>query len=174
MPTPVSKRVIVIFPRLPEHHAIHEVRRRFDPLVGLIAPHLTLVFPFTSPLPPAELRSHMESSTRGVAPFEVRLRGVTAHESEYLFLNVKRGNDALVDLHARLYSGPLAAHLSPRHTFVPHLTVGRVRDAGALERALADPILRDVAFDFRADALTAYTAEDDGSRVPESVVGLVA
>ena len=43
-------------------------------------------------------------------------------------VNVKHGNDELVALHDLLYGGPLAQYLSTEHTFVPHLTVGRIAD----------------------------------------------
>jgi hypothetical protein len=65
------------------------------------------VFPFDSELPTGQLRDHVQSCVAGLAPFPVRLSQVTGSEGEYLFLNIKRGNDELIALHDRLYTGPL-------------------------------------------------------------------
>jgi 2'-5' RNA ligase len=46
-------------------------------------------------------------------------------------LNIGRGNDEVMQLHDVLYSGALATHHVRRHTFVPHVTVGRVRQKGS-------------------------------------------
>jgi 2'-5' RNA ligase len=126
----MRKRYVVAFPKVVDVGAWQEilsVRERFDPLARDVPPHLTLVFPFEDPLPDAALEEHVRSVLCGVDRFRVVLRDITAHENEYLFLNVKRGNDALVALHDALYTGPLACHLLRLHTYVPHVTVGRVR-----------------------------------------------
>lgn len=41
-------RVIVIFPPAADVAVIDPLRQRFDPLASVIAPHITLVFPFQS------------------------------------------------------------------------------------------------------------------------------
>jgi 2'-5' RNA ligase len=164
-----SSRVIVAFPKVVGEAAwsrIAAVRARFDPLAHEIAPHLTLVFPFDDPMPDGALERHLRSVLRGIRSFPVVLADVTAHESEYLFLNVKRGNDALVELHDLLYTGPLAAHRLRTHTFVPHVTVGRLAAAelGAALAATADlagPLPATV------DTISVYRSEPQG---PRSVV----
>ncbi len=123
------RRAIVAFPRIesePEWERGVAFRERPDPLARWVAPHVTLVFPFDDPVSNEALHGEVVDALQGVSPFRVVLRGITAHEGEYLFLNVKQGNDPIIELHDRLYRGVLASHRSRRHTFVPHITVGRV------------------------------------------------
>src|SRR5437879_652549 len=123
------KRVVVAFPRIEsavEWRQILSVRDRFDPLAGTIAPHLTLVFPFEDAMSDSALQEHLRSAVSGLQGFAVSLREITAHDDEYLFLNVKRGNDELIHLHDVLYTQALAAHRVRMHTYVPHVTVGRL------------------------------------------------
>ena len=109
------KRAIVLFPKFDNIDAIQAVRERFDPLAKYIAPHITLVFPFDSALSTEELREHMARTLQGVKRFPVQLRGITGDFREgYLFLNVKRGNDSIIDLHDRLYQGALEPFLFAR------------------------------------------------------------
>ena len=141
------KRAIVILPRFDGPDQIEQLRRRFDPLASRIAPHITLVFPFESELSADQLRAHIGQAIQGIAPFKVQLRGITEHDGEYLFLNVVRGVDRLIELHDRLYSGPLASHLMPEIPYHPHVTVGRLAGRTALSNALA--IAREVRGTFQ-------------------------
>jgi 2'-5' RNA ligase len=138
---------------------IVELRRRYDPLAEQIDPHITLVFPFESPLPPQALRAHLVSAMCGVSAFPIRLAEITGHEAEYLFLNVKRGNDALIELHDRLYAGPLAEHRSMQHTYVPHVTVGRVSDPRVFRDALTEAGALMVQIDTRVAEVSIYDLE---------------
>jgi 2'-5' RNA ligase len=160
------KRVIVAFPRFEAPDGVErlsELRSRFDPLASLVAPHLTLVFPFEDGIGDRDLADHVEGAVAGARAFPIVLRGVTAHEGEYLFLNVRRGNDELIGLHDVLYTGPLARHLARTHTFVPHLTVGRVPTA-ALAAALDATAGVTEPFVAVVDAVSVYRVDTDGSR----------
>src|ERR1700687_6409534 len=96
-------RAVVIFPQLPEPDRVASLRRRFDPLVDVIAAHITLVFPFESDLTLADLRDHVADAVRGVEPFPIRLEGITGVQDTYLFLNVTRGEAGVVEAYKRLY-----------------------------------------------------------------------
>jgi 2'-5' RNA ligase len=95
------------------------------------------VFPFDSDLSTEELRLHVEYALEGIKPFEIELRGITGdfHDG-YLFLNVKKGNDSVIELHDALYSGVLRRFLFRQVTYCPHLTVGRVEPALDFGKAL--------------------------------------
>lgn len=157
-------RAIVIFPVFADAAPIERLRRAYDPLADFIAPHITLVFPFTSAIPTEALTTHMRRATKGLTPFEVTLREVTGHIEEYLFLNVKRGADQLVALHDQLYSGVLATYLAPEHTFTPHLTVGRLSTAERFALALIDSRRMAAHFVVRVEEIVAYRIGEDGSR----------
>jgi 2'-5' RNA ligase/GNAT superfamily N-acetyltransferase len=162
----LPRRVIVAYPKSADQAAwqpVLAVRDRFDPLAASIAPHLTLVFPFEDPLSDDELREHIRQATSAAAPFDITLGGITAHENEYLFLNVKRGNDALIQLHDRLYSGPLSPYLVRRNTFVPHVTVGRV-SAASLAAALEATAKLVSPIEARVDNVSVYRIEPNGAR----------
>lgn len=162
----MEKRVIVAFPTIQsvdEWAEILSVRDRFDPLARKIPAHITLMFPFESAMSNSELESHLRELVAQSRRFSVVFRGITAHENEYLFLNVKRGNDELVQLHDVLYSRALATHHVRRHTFVPHVTVGRVRSEELPEalEATADvnrPIQASI------EAIAVYAVQDNGVR----------
>jgi len=162
----VARRVVVAIPTIDDAARwadVTAVRDRRDPLASAVAPHLTLVFPFEDPLSDGALRDHVRGAVSGIRRFGITLCGITAHENEYLFLNVKRGNDELIRLRDALHAGPLAAHRLRTVTFVPHLTVGRVasRDLpAALEEtsSLTEPI------EARIDRVTVYRVDPDGGR----------
>lgn len=162
----IPKRVVVAFPTIADASAwaqVMAVRERFDPLAGRIAPHLALVFPFQDPMSDRVLEAHLRSAASQVQRFAITLGEVTAHENEYLFLNVKRGNDAVVHLHDALYTGALAPHRVRMHTFVPHVTVGRLA-ADELAAALDDSSALTSAIAAAVDAISVYRIEADGTR----------
>jgi 2'-5' RNA ligase len=152
-------RAIVLFLPSPEPDAVVALRRQFDPLFGSLAAHVTLVFPFVGDLGPEALRRHVEQATRGVSPITVRLAGVTGANGLNLFLNVKRGNDALIDLHDRLYRGPLEKYLSYEFSYTPHVTVGRFTDESAFRAALEVASAAAIDFEATLDAVSVYDAE---------------
>ena len=131
------KRAIVLFPKFHNIDAIQAARERFDPLANYIAPHITLVFPFECALSAEELRAHLHTALAGAKKFNVRLSGVTGDVRDgYLFLNVKQGNDEIIDLHDRLYSGALESFLYRKVTYCPHVTVGRIEQQDAFDLAV--------------------------------------
>ncbi len=154
------KRAIVLFPKFINMDAIQAVRERFDPLANYIAPHITLMFPFESELSTEELREHMIQAIQGVKRFPVQLGGITGDYREgYLFLNVKRGNDEIIDLHDRLYSGALESFLYRKVTYCPHVTVGRLEQQTEFDQALE--ALGDFATRFEAQVDRVYVENID-------------
>jgi 2'-5' RNA ligase len=131
-------RAIHIFPDFKNVAAIERLRAKYDPLYSLIQPHITLVFPFDSDLSTNALERHLQDAIRGHSPFRIVLRGITGHPGGYLFLNVKVGNDEIIALHDKLYSGILQSYLNRTLTYTPHLTVGRILDEGRFHNALIE------------------------------------
>jgi 2'-5' RNA ligase len=131
-------RAIHIFPEFSNLYSINAIRAKYDPLANLIPPHVTLVFPFESNVSTEVLAEHMKESTGTLKPFRIVMTGVTGAEGEYLFLNVKVGNDQIIQLHDKLYTGVLRQYLYRNLTYTPHLTIGRVKDKQTFEFALAE------------------------------------
>ena len=133
------KRAIILLPKFNNIDAIQAIRERFDPLAGYIVPHITLVFPFESARSTQELREHIACALLGAKRFPIQLRGITGDSRDgYLFLNVKRGNDEIIDLHDRLYRGLLEPYLFRKVTFCPHMTVGRLERQTEFDQALEE------------------------------------
>lgn len=131
-----KKRSIVIFPKLNNVELIEQLRKKYDPLARCIAPHITLVFPFISEI--SSLKEHVDSKLREVKPFKIRLQEITGSVDWYLFLNVKEGNDRLIELHDKLYSDILEIHKNKAYTYVPHLTVGKLNNENEFKEALQE------------------------------------
>jgi len=133
------KRAIVLYPKFDGLETIQAMRRKFDPLANYIAPHITLVFPFESTLSTKEVEEHVRAVIKGMTRFSVRLGGFSGDQPDgYLFLRVRQGNDIIIDLHDRLYSGALQPHLCRETLYCPHVTVGKVEYVPAFKDALVE------------------------------------
>ena len=154
------KRAIILFPSFEQMHILQTIREQYDPLANCIAPHITLVFPFDSDIPTEDLRLHMNEALKGIKKFCVRLNGFTGDFRDgYLFLNVKQGNDAIVELHDRLYSGILERFLFRGITYCPHVTVGKLQQQAEFENALEQ--LRGVTDRFETEIAAVYVENID-------------
>ncbi len=150
---------IVVFPQGDSLAGVEQLRQRFDPLAQLMAAHVTLVFPFVDELSSSQLHAHIRQAVAQTPPFAARFEGVSEADGEFLLLSATSGRDELMELHERLYRGPLAIHRRG-FRYDPHITLGRVRDeagradALALARAQLPPIeswIREVAL-FRLES----------------------
>ena len=168
----MAKRVIVIFPKFERLGLIEQIRSMFDPLATSTEAHITLVFPFESNVSSEQLHSHIKDATRNIQPFQLKLQGITGHEGEYLFLNVKRGNDQIIELHDKLYTGVLAPYLLHSHTYVPHLTVGRLPDNDSFCHALAKIKEFTATFETQIKEISVCSIQADGSDQIDFTVAL--
>ena len=153
------KRAIVLFPSFEHIEILQTIRQQYDPLANCIAPHITLVFPFDSDIPTEDLKAYLNEALKGIKKFHVRLNDFSGDFRDgYLFLNVKQGNDAIVELHDRLYDGILERFLFRGITYCPHVTVGKVQQA-EFEHALAQ--LRGVTDRFETEIEKIYVENID-------------
>lgn len=130
------KRCIHIFPNFPNQTDIQKLRQQYDPLYQLIPPHITLVFPFESNILSKELNKHIKLAIAKLKPFPIHLQGITETQDFYLFLNVKKGNDLIIELHDQLYTGILSSYLNREYSYSPHLTVGKLSNRTDFQFAL--------------------------------------
>jgi 2'-5' RNA ligase len=129
----LTQYAVVAFPELEQPAQIEAIRKRFDPMAGVLGFHVTIVFPFSGPPAVAE---HVQRRLENVAPFDFELGGPVRGDEVYVFLQVMRGVGAFLELHGSLYSAPLAPHLSSEHRYVPHMTIGRLPTAEAANVAI--------------------------------------
>jgi 2'-5' RNA ligase len=126
-------RAVVAVPHGEAMAAIEAIRLRHDPLVARLPAHVTLVFLFDSDIGDDALRSHVKRSVAAASPFVLRLARIIPIDDLHLGVTITTGSDSTVELHDRLYTGPLAHHLSEVHRFVPHVTIGRFGQRSAME-----------------------------------------
>jgi 2'-5' RNA ligase len=118
----------LIFPKFSNIDVIHSIRERYDPLAKYIAPHITLVFPFKSNIGGQEIKEHIKKQMKGIEPFHIELQGISKESGNYLFLNLSKGKEQIIELQRRLYKGILEDYYPDflkKVEFLPHLTVGR-------------------------------------------------
>ena len=128
----MKERTIMIFPQFDNIEIIDEIRCKYDPLSNLVRPHITLVFPFKSDITAEALADQIKKAINGISPFEIELGGFSTQQDKfgnYLFLNVKRGEEYLKKLNLNLYKG------KPPFSYYPHMTVGKFENIEQLENA---------------------------------------
>lgn len=131
----------MIFTEFTNIEKINLLRKKYDPAVNNVAPHITLVFPFESNIAASDIKKHIENNIQGIKPFKVKLQGISAESKNYLFLNVINGKEELTKLHNKLYTDILD-EFKPKFLntteFKPHLTVGKVDDNEEFMEAIKD------------------------------------
>ena len=126
------------FPALsPDADWIYQFREDHDPKSGVVAPHLTLVFP-TSLLVADQFVKAVRDACNGLKSFDAEFRAavfmperVGQISKASVFLVPDRGFSDIVWLHSKLYSGSLAAAQLFEFPFIPHTTYHNWKWAGA-------------------------------------------
>ena len=118
----MQQYAIVFFPK-GDLEKIQNFRRKYDPQYKIIAPHITLVSPFSN-IPQDQIIQHIDKITKEVATFQISLTGLSKSNDHYLFLLVSEGVERINDLYDRLYSGILSTKKKNDVLFVPHITLG--------------------------------------------------
>jgi 2'-5' RNA ligase len=119
---------IVAYPILDEVGRlwVESTRERNDPQARLIRAHFTLVFPTEADLEPVRAHARSVASVSTPIPFvlhEARAVPDPSSAGGHVFLVPGDGQAELVDLHRRLYAGPLLPSLRRGLAYVPHVTV---------------------------------------------------
>jgi 2'-5' RNA ligase len=171
---PLPRRAVVWFPAFENTEALPRIQRfreQHDPRAADIAPHLTLVFPFPTPLTVAQIASHIKHHTIGWPVLPVTFRGIMGAQGEFVFLTCDLRRDAVIEMHDRLYRGVLANFLRPDIAYEPHITLARVESD--FERTLAEAELR-FRETWRATLreLAIVTWSDDGTIIVDKTVPL--
>ncbi|MFD2178367.1 2'-5' RNA ligase family protein [Veronia pacifica] len=151
--------VAVIPESIPE---IESIRADIDPLVELSKAHITLVFPHQWESLNDAIK-HIENIAANVSPFSVVARDFTGQDGDLIFLNIKKGNDELIELHDMLYSGPFQSQLDRKQTYIPHITVGRVTNPFAWQEnieALTE-LNNSISFDVTSMSVLEITQSGD-------------
>jgi 2'-5' RNA ligase len=114
---------LVNYPHL-DVRRVNQFRKRYDPQVDLIEPHITLMFPVPESIGEDNLVDHLESVLSGRQPFPIHLQGLQKSWDDYLFLMVQEGKENIIDVHSKIYTGVLAESRKADLPYDPHLTLG--------------------------------------------------
>lgn len=133
----MNLRTIMIFPEFENMEIIDNIRRKYDPLAELVKPHITLVFPFESPMSNEKLENVLNERLQGIKPFELKLGGMSKQEDtfgNYIFLNVIQGEEEIKDIHKVLYDNEFK-EFDIGVQYIPHMTIGKLSSADLLKSA---------------------------------------
>lgn len=130
----------MIFPHFENINLINEIREKYDPLANLVLPHITLVFPFDSPISNEALSKFMDNKLEGIPPFKICLQGIKKQEDpngNYLFLMVYEGQEEIKQIHKLLYSDMLKQY-DIGLAYKPHMTIGKLNTIQEMNAAYED------------------------------------
>lgn len=118
--------------------ALDDFRRRFDPKYAVNEAHATLVAPFPAKLMTEDLSNYFQKLLAEYPAQTVVAQGYHVTSCGYLFYTFDDTASALLlELYNRLYEHPtLAARKETRHTFLPHITVGKFADAKSIPESV--------------------------------------
>ena len=121
----LPRRAIVWFPQFANQGVIDRFRGTHDPLAQALPPHVTLVFPFHSRLTLDQLAAHAQKVLRAWPCFPVVMHGFWSAQNEFIGIGSQVGADALIEMHDRLYRGPLQEFMRPEFDYAPHVTLAK-------------------------------------------------
>jgi 2'-5' RNA ligase len=145
---------------------VERFRGKWDPLAAAVPAHITIAFPFQWPGPLSTLANALHPILTACAAFTLELSTPTVWEQEYLFLLVTDGWRQAGRLHDAIYSQVLRGTRRPSR-FIPHMTVGRQPEEAALRVGLSEATAMNLPLTGRAQSLTVYRREEDGTRIRE-------
>ena len=156
---------LVHYPNV-ESPRIHQFRKKYDPQVDLMAPHITLMFPVPESVGEDNLVRHLESILWNWQPFLIHVQGVQISSDDHLFLMLQKGNANVIRLHHELYTSILVEYRRVDIPFVPHVTLGVfIGDSSNRECVLEEA--KQLGIDQRGvlDKLHLVKVNDDRSRI---------
>lgn len=160
----MQKLAVVYFPKI-NLEKINTFREKYDPDWHIIPPHITIISP-VSDTSENQLMEHVDKVIKDLPHFSIRLTGLTKTLDDNLFLQVKEGNDEIVNLHDKLYSGILTPYVQTDFPFAPHITLGYFRtsndtfDNTLYAKAYAEA--QDLNFDMICEFDTVSIIKGDG------------
>jgi 2'-5' RNA ligase len=129
----LPRRAIVWFPQFTNHKVIDRFRSVHDPLAQALPPHVTLVFPFHSRLTLEQITAHAQKVLRAWPCFPVVMHGFWSAQNEFIGIGTQVGADAMIEMHDRLYRGPLEEFLRQEFDYTPHITLAQAPEPDRFE-----------------------------------------
>jgi 2'-5' RNA ligase len=114
---------LVHFPKI-DYERINQIRRKYDPTVDLIEPHITVVFPVPDIVGEVRLVRHITQTLTAWRPFRIHIRGYCKSWDHWFFLTLEEGNSEVIRLHSEIYTGMLARYRRADIEYIPHIGLG--------------------------------------------------
>lgn len=133
----MKQRSIVLIPQFRGVEMVENIREKYDPLAHVMNAHITLVAPFWSSFSTRELENWIKKLLSRTEPFELELKGISMASNafeNYLFLNIIRGREEILELNTILYDG-LLREFKSNLPYIPHMTLGKLPNKEALDSA---------------------------------------
>ncbi len=143
----------VIWPDSQTQASVDKIRKQYDPHFGLIAPHITIIFPADTEIALDEIVTRLANAVKGFRPFTARLDRVSSVNllaSEWpaetaallaypnavnaIFLLTGEGSREILELKKRL-AGAVGLD-TPLVDYPPYLTLGQTLSQPAYDAAL--------------------------------------
>jgi|GEM_PF-675948 2'-5' RNA ligase len=148
---------ITIFSKFKGLDKIDSIRKKYDSKYDWIETHIALVYYFKEK-PDLEKINEIIS---GFSSFEIGLGDVrVSSDSKYLFLDVVRGREKVVELKDKLYEG-LGLEWDKDFLYEPHITLGKIKDEEEMKRIFGE--LKAEGFDFscKVDSFSLLEVSED-------------
>jgi len=172
------QRCIMIFPEFENIEEIERIRRKYDPLVKHVKPHITLVFPFRSHIEKYDLQTHIVNVISDISPFKLKMGGISGQSERFgnfLFLNIQEGEHEIIQLHKNLYTGILEEfHYNFLKTgYSPHLTVGKIPQENEYVQALQATNAFNEIFETVVNKVSVEIIDDNEDSIIEMEISLL-
>ena len=171
-------RSIHIQPKFKKIHLIEDFRKQYDPLFGLIPPHITIIFPFKSDICKDILIKHLKVQLSDQDIFMISLDPKVHFEenSKFVFAKITDGADHITKIHNILYENILEDYKDNNYSYSPHLTLGNLQDyTKDVDTAIhqANIFLHANPFQCVVDEIICEIIEKDNKSTMEFTINLV-
>jgi 2'-5' RNA ligase len=128
--------LVLAFPKISvkDYKWIQSIRGKYDKtFYHVVEPHFTIVFPvFNYDL--KYINNYIKKIVKNVKPIKFSIRGATTVKDSFsdgtdVFLIPDEGNSDIIKLHDKLYTEVLFKELRLDIPFIPHIAIGRGKDA---------------------------------------------
>ncbi|MCH9673354.1 MAG: 2'-5' RNA ligase family protein [Gammaproteobacteria bacterium] len=138
------KLVVISYPDLSREAAqwINEVRAHHDSHASLVAPHVTLVFPWET-IDIEQVTAHVADVARQWTPIHICFDTVVRYADRlsplsYAFLTASTDAQPLISLHDQLYTGCLEDERMTDIPYLPHIRLGDFSEPARCQRLVAE------------------------------------
>lgn len=169
----MQKYAVVFFPNeiLSE---LDEFIKKYNIDWYLIPPHITIVSPIAD-ITETQLVDHLDNITKNIISFPITLSGLCKSPTgNHLFLQVGEGNEKILQLHEKLYSGILSPYIQTDILFIPHITLGSFQknDDEQFVQARSEAHKLDLRLDCEFDSITVIQGDGLNPSVPIKTIKL--